>query len=103
MIRLLISLALVAALVWVALTVPLGSKTLWQHVKAIAGTEESQQLVKGVRERAKEALAGKRPAREVRVDDEDDLTPQEREVLRKLIRKKLAEEPAPEQPEKQQQ
>jgi hypothetical protein len=51
-IRLLVWLAILAVLVYVAFTVPLGKKTLAQHVRSIWHTEEVQDLKEGVKETA---------------------------------------------------
>jgi hypothetical protein len=97
LIRLLIGLALIAGVVYVAVEVPLGEKTLVQHVRAIAGTEEGQELVEGVKQKAvevkdratgvKEEAAGDGGGGEAGVGD--DLTDKERKLLRKLIKDKL--------------
>ncbi len=50
LIRSLISLALLAAFVLIAVTVPLGKRTLFGHVKHIWSSDEAQELVEGVRE-----------------------------------------------------
>jgi hypothetical protein len=50
--RLLISLACLAVFVWFAVTVPLGNRTLWGHLRAIAGSEEAKDLAKGTKEEA---------------------------------------------------
>lgn len=88
LVKLLLSLVLLAALAYFAVAVPLGTRTLWEHLKAIAGTRESQDLVDGVKQKAREVI---------RHDGGiggavDKLTPKERELLRKLIREKLKQE-----------
>jgi hypothetical protein len=55
-IRLLVWLAIVAVLVYVAVTVPLGKKTFVQHVRSIWHTEEVQDLKEGVKETAGPAV-----------------------------------------------
>ena len=40
------------AFAWFGVTVKLGSQTLFQHLRAIGQTKESQQLVDGTREAA---------------------------------------------------
>jgi hypothetical protein len=94
MIRFVISVLVLALLVWAAVTVPLGNRTFWGHIKAIAGSEEGKDLVEGVKDRAREALDkdGKDRAREIELKEDDGLTSEERDVLRKLIKKKLEEE-----------
>jgi hypothetical protein len=84
LLRLLISLAALAALIYFAVTVPLGTKTLWQHLKAIAGTKESQNLVDEVKHKAASTVRKDGGAK-----TDDKLTDQERKLLRKLIREKL--------------
>jgi hypothetical protein len=84
LLRLLISLAALAALIYFAVTVPLGRKTLWQHIKAIAGSKESQELVDDVKHKATSVIRKDGGAR-----SDDKLTDQERRLLRKLIREKL--------------
>ena len=92
--RWLLSAALLGTLVYVGVTVPLGEKTLWQHLRAIAGSEPSQELVEGVKQKADE-LVDKRQAASRPVggdgdgDGGDRLTAEERRELRKLIRKQL--------------
>jgi hypothetical protein len=55
-IRLLVWLAILAIAVYVAVTVPLGKKTLVQHVRSIWHTEEVQDLKEGVKETAGPAV-----------------------------------------------
>jgi hypothetical protein len=54
LLRSLIGLAALGLMVYAAVAIPLGEKTFWQHLKAIAGSEESKQLVKGVKGKAGE-------------------------------------------------
>ena len=56
MIRLLVWLAILALAVYVAVTVPLGKKTLVQHVRSIWHTEQVQDLKEGVKETAGPAV-----------------------------------------------
>jgi hypothetical protein len=53
LIRFLFSLLVFAMVVWFAVTVPLGSRTLWGHMKAIAGTKEAQDFADGTKQEAK--------------------------------------------------
>jgi hypothetical protein len=53
LIRFLVSLAMFAAFIWFAVTVPLGKRTLWGHLHAIVGTQEAQDLADGTTEEAK--------------------------------------------------
>jgi hypothetical protein len=50
--RLLISLAMFAAFIWFATTVPLGKHTLWGHLSAIFRTQAAQDLADGTKEEA---------------------------------------------------
>lgn len=52
LIRFLISLAVVAVLVWFAVTVPIGKRTLWGHARAIWATPAAQDLAEGTKEEA---------------------------------------------------
>ncbi len=52
LIRFCVSLAMFAAFVWFAVTVPLGKRTLWGHVMAIFGTQEAKDLAEGTKEEA---------------------------------------------------
>jgi hypothetical protein len=103
LIRLLITLVILGGVVFFGVTVPLGGKTLWEHIKAIAGSKESQELVEGVKQKAEKI--GTRPDA---AGGGDKLTEAERKLLRRLIREKLGEgtgppakKPAPPPPEKQ--
>ena len=74
-IRTLISLALGAVLVWFALTVPLGKRTLVGHLRAIATTDEAKDFARGTEEEAKKAAR--------KLDEElhpPDLAPSKRHV-----------------------
>jgi hypothetical protein len=53
LLRSLVSLIALAGFVWFAVTVPLGRKTLWEHLCAIAETHETHDLVEGAKEAAK--------------------------------------------------
>lgn len=53
LIRWIFSFVVFAIVLWFATMVPLGSKTLWQHLKAIAGTREAQELAEGTKSEAK--------------------------------------------------
>lgn len=56
MIRLLVWLAILAALAYAAFTIPLGKKTFAQHVRSIWHTEQVQDLKEGVKETAGPAV-----------------------------------------------
>jgi hypothetical protein len=53
LIKLLLGLAALAGFVWFGANVPLGSRTLFQHLQAIGRTRETQDLLDGTRESAK--------------------------------------------------
>ena len=108
LLRFLLTLAALGALVYVAVAVPLGTKTLWQHIRAIAGTKESQDLVDEVKKKAEGIIhrdgGPTAPRASPRPEEGDRLTAKERKLLRRLIREKLgkgtakhstAEEPGP--------
>ena len=96
LIRGLIGLALVGGLVYAAVEIPLGDRTLVGHIRAISGTKEGQQLVEGVKQKAVEVKD--RATGAVKGGDgggaeaggDDKLTDRERRLLRKLIREKLS-------------
>lgn len=52
LIRFAISLVMLAAFVWFAVTVPLGKRTLWGHLHAIFATQEAKDLADGTKEEA---------------------------------------------------
>jgi hypothetical protein len=52
LIKLGITLVGLAAFAWFGVTVKLGSQTLFQHLRAIGQTKESQELVEGTRQAA---------------------------------------------------
>ncbi len=53
LVRFVVSLAMLCAFVWFAVTVPLGKRTLWGHVTAIFATQEAKDLADGTAEEAK--------------------------------------------------
>lgn len=53
LIKLLLGLAALAGFVWFGANVPLGSRTLFQHLQAIGRTRETKDLLDGTRESAK--------------------------------------------------
>ena len=86
LIRWLIGVAVLSALAYVVVAVPFGDKTLWQHLGAIAGTDESQEMIRQVKRKAKETIDDHSGS------DEGELTKDEQKTLRKLIRKQLKAE-----------
>jgi hypothetical protein len=53
LIRFAFSLFIFSVVIWFMTMVPLGSRTLWQHLKAIAGTQEAKELAEGTKEEAR--------------------------------------------------
>jgi hypothetical protein len=51
LIKLIISVAALGVFVWWGLTVPLGDRTLFEHVTAIGQSKESQELVRGTKQK----------------------------------------------------
>ena len=110
LIRFLFSLVILTVLWHAATTCQLGKKTVWGHIKAIAGSEESKELVQEVKKKAVEVkekvVTGdggpikevkktlkKELKKELKEEAADRLTARERDALRKLIKKKSAEKP----------
>jgi uncharacterized membrane protein len=91
LIRSLFTLTLFGALAYAAYAVPLGQRTLWEHLRAIAGTSESQKLVEEVKQKAGEVI--QRDGASAKASQPsargDELTPEERRLLRRLIKDKL--------------
>ena len=56
MIRFLVTLAVVAGLVWAGATIPLGKRTFFGHIRAIWHSEEAQEMKEGVKETAGPAV-----------------------------------------------
>jgi hypothetical protein len=51
LLKFLVSLGCLAAFVWWGVTVPLGERTLFQHVRAIGQSRESKELVRGAKDK----------------------------------------------------
>jgi hypothetical protein len=56
LIRFLFWCAAIFCIVWFAVKVPLGKRTLWGHLQAIWHTDATQDLVNGTKEAAKDAV-----------------------------------------------
>jgi hypothetical protein len=56
LLRLLFSLAMLLLIVWFTVSVPLGKRTLWGHLRAIAGTEEAKDLADGTKQEAEKVV-----------------------------------------------
>ena len=91
------STACLAALVWFGLTVDLGDRTLFGHIRAIGGSEEAQELGKGIKSKvddfvgieaakraAEEAARKRQPGTVAAGPPQDEYTAADREGLRKL-------------------
>jgi len=97
LIRALIMLGVLGAVAYFVFAVPLGNKTLWQHLGAIAETEESHELVEGVKQKAGEVEKKAKKMLDQRgISDggdappaRDELTDDDKQQLRKLIRRKI--------------
>ena len=87
-----------AAFAWFGVTVKLGSQTLFQHLRAISQTKESQELVEGTREAAgpladdvrrrfKEGTADKHAPDAGAGPPEERVTAADRQALHHLIRR----------------
>jgi len=91
LLRLLLSVAFLLGFIWFGMTVPLGSKTLFQHIKAIGESKETKDLVEGTKEAAKPVL--EKVEHKLSVDggvlDKHDAA--DRKALRKEIKKHLSE------------
>ncbi len=104
LIRFLFTFLICVAIWWAATTYQLGSKTLWGHMKAIAGSKESKQLVDEVKKKAGEVKvkvkqdgkgAAKKASKKVKKEVKDRFSDEERKALREVIKEKLkGEEPA---------
>lgn len=98
LIRGLLSLALLVALVYVAVRVPLGQRTFWQHLCAIARGPETRALLDGVKQRVQSlwgtgagtGAPGTPPLPQpTPASAADALTADERARLRRLIRRQI--------------
>jgi hypothetical protein len=69
MLRTLLWLAGMAALVYVAVTVPMGKYTLWGHLQRIWHSQETQDMVKGTEQTVKPAAEKVKKAVEAGVDE----------------------------------
>jgi hypothetical protein len=104
--KLLIGLACLAAFVWFGANVPLGPRTLFEHLQAIGRTRETQELLDGTRDTARPLVDGVRrrlakpddpPAAGTPADGgvriaapSEEITEQDRRRLRKLLGEKTA-------------
>ncbi len=95
-VSLIVSLLALAAAIYIVTMVPMGDKTLWQHLKSIADTTESKQMVEGVKKTAHDVIERATKKAEPK-KGKDDLTREDRKRLRKLLKKLDQDEEAEEQ------
>lgn len=89
LIRSFAGLVVIALLVYVGLFVPLGERTLWEHIKAISQTSESQKFIDGVKDKAGDILVKSKEEKKSE-QQSDQFTKEERTELKKLIRERLS-------------
>ena len=88
LISLIISLLALAAAIYFITMVPMGNKTLWQHLKSIAETKEGKDMVEGVKKTAQEVIHKTTGAKDSGgKKSKDELTPEDRKRLRRLLKK----------------
>lgn len=92
LISLIVSLLALAAAIYLITMVPMGDKTLWQHLRSIAGTDESKQMVEGVKKTAQDVIERATKKDEPKKKAKDDLSHEDRKRLRKLLKKLDKEE-----------
>jgi hypothetical protein len=93
LIKLFIGLLGLGAFVWLGLTVPLGDKTLFGHLSAIGQSKESQQLVKGTKQKvgdlkkriARDEATAAKPAEEAPEEPQERLSKADRKEIRHFI------------------
>lgn len=97
LIKFLLGVAGLVVLVWFGANVPLGSRTLFEHLQAIGRTRETQDFLDGTRESAKPLVDNVRrrlgaaaadqgkSAADGGVPPADEISPADRERLRKLL------------------
>jgi hypothetical protein len=101
--KLLLGLACLAGFIWCGANIPLGPRTLFEHLQAIGRTRETQELLDGTRETARPLVDGvrRRMAKSEEKSDErspaapdggvriaapsEEITEQDRKRLRKLL------------------
>ena len=92
LISLIISVLALVAVIYLVTMVPMGSKTLWQHLKSIAETKESKEMVEGVKKTAQGVIKKTTAPDDGSKKSKDKLTPEDRKKLRKLLQKLDGEE-----------
>jgi hypothetical protein len=84
------------AFVWWGLTVPLGEKTFFGHVHAIGQSRESQELVRGTRDKVDDIK--KKIGGDEEPDEDDGLGPAPAEPIKEKPAEKAVKKPAPRPP-----
>lgn len=106
LIKFLVGVAVLAGVVWFGANVPLGTRTLFEHLQAIGRTRETKDLLDGTRESAKPLMDSVRRklAREVGdrvmpadggVSPADDVPDSDRQQLKKVLAGEHPERPSP--------
>jgi hypothetical protein len=97
LIRWLLSLAMFAAFIWFAVSVPLGKRTLFGHLQAIFATQAAHDLADGTKEEARRVadrlrsqLPGPADAGASAAQPLDPVSEHDRQELGKLLREKTA-------------
>lgn len=93
LLKLLLGLGCLGIFVWWGFTVPLGDRTLFEHLRAIGHTRESQELVRGTKQKVSEvkhrivsgSASGKPEAKPVEAPPQEQLTEGDRQEMRKII------------------
>jgi hypothetical protein len=94
LLKLCVGLAAFVGFAWFGSTVKLGPRTLFQHLRAIGQTKESQELVDGTKEAASPLVDGVRrriagaatPSEKPAAGKpQDDISPSDRRHLRRII------------------
>lgn len=101
LLKFLLGLAALVLFVWFGANIPLGSRTLFEHLQAIGRTRETQDLVDGTRDSARPlvddvrrrlgaaATDDRTPSERRRADagapPAEDVSPADREKLRKML------------------
>jgi len=105
LIKFLVGVAVLAGFVWFGANVPLGSRTLFEHLQAIGRTRETRDLLDGTRESAKplmdsvrrklaqEALGEKVLPPDGGVPPADDVPESDRDQLKKVLAGERPERP----------
>jgi hypothetical protein len=105
LIKFLVGVAVLAGFVWFGANVPLGSRTLFEHLQAIGRTRETRDLLDGTRQSAKplmdsvrrklaqEALGEKVLPPDGGVPPADDVPESDRDQLKKVLAGERPERP----------